>query len=149
MGMFKDMKGAFDVIRSDELKELKKKADAQPKTSMLDGVKMANQAMDSAQEAQAAINESGGLTANPMANMATMAGGLMGTATVTALTETGTEMNGAPIVELDLSVTVGGGEPYPVKHRQLIAHSALPNFQPGKSFSVRVDQNDPTKLIIG
>jgi hypothetical protein len=148
MGMFKDMKGAFDVIRSDELKELKKKADAQPKTSMLDGVKMANQAMDSAQEMQASMNQSG-LTANPMANMATMAGGLMGTATVTAINETGTEMNGAPVVELDLSVTVGGGEPYPVKHRQLIAHSALPNFQPGKSFSVRVDQNDPAKLIIG
>ena len=148
MGMFKDMKGAFDVIRSDELKELKKKADAQQKTSMMDGVKMANQAMDSAQEMQAAMNQSG-LSANPMANMATMAGGLMGTATVTGLTETGTEMNGAPVMELDLSVTVGGGEPYPVKHRQLIAHSALANFQPGKSFSVRVDQNDPTKLIIG
>ena len=59
MGMFKDMKGAFDVIRSDELKELKKKADAQPKTSMMDGVKMANQAMDSAQEMQAAMNQSG------------------------------------------------------------------------------------------
>jgi len=148
MGMFKDMKGAFDVIRSDELKELKKKADAQPKTSMMDGVKMANQAMDSAQEMQATMSQSG-LSSNPMANMATMAGGLMGTATVTALAETGTEVNNAPVVELDLMVTVGGGEPYPVKHRQLIAHSALANFQPGKSFSVRVDQNDPTKLIIG
>lgn len=148
MGMFKDMKGAFDVVRSDELKELKKKADAKPKTSMMDGVKMANQAMDSAQEMQATIGQSG-LSADPMANMATMAGGLMGTATVTALTETGTEINNAPVMELDLQVTVGGGEPYPVKHRQLIGYSALPNFQPGKSFSVRVDQNDPTKLVIG
>lgn len=148
MGMFRDMKDAFGVIRSDELKELKKKADAQPKVSMMDGVKLANQAMDSAQEMQAAMGHSG-LSADPMANMATMAGGLMGTATVTALTETGTMMNNAPVVELDLQVTVGGGEPYPVKHRQLIAHSALPSFQPGKSFSVRVDQNDPTKLIIG
>ena len=148
MGMFKDMKGAFDVIRSDELKEMKKKADAQPKSSMMDGVKMANQAMDSAQGMQAGLNQSG-LASNPMANVATMAGGLMGTATVTALTETGTVMNNAPVVELDLQVTVGGGEPYPVKHRQLIAYSAMANFQPGKSFSVRVDQNDPTKLIIG
>jgi hypothetical protein len=148
MGMFKDMKGAFDVIRSDELKDLKKKADAQPKTSMLDGVKAANQAVDSAQGMQAGMNQSG-LTSNPMANLATMAGGLMGTATVTGLTETGTVMNNAPVVELDLEVTVGGGEPYPVKHRQLIAYSAMANFQPGKSFSVRVDQNDPTKLVIG
>ena len=148
MGMFKDMKGAFDVIRSDDLKELKKKSDAQPKRSMLDDVKMANQAMDNAQEMQATMGQSG-LSADPMANMATMAGGLMGTATVTGLTETGTVMNNAPVVELDLQVTVGGGEPYQVKHRQLIAYSALPNFQPGKTFSVRVDQNDPTKLIIG
>src|ERR671910_246799 len=133
MGMFKDMKGAFDVIRSDELKELKKKADAQPKTSMLDGVKMANQAYDSAQEMQAHMAQSG-LSADPMANMATMAGGLMGTATVTAITETGTVMNNAPVVELDLQVTVGGGEPYPVKHRQLIANAQLPSFQPGKTF---------------
>ena len=94
------------------------------------------------------MNQSG-LSADPMANMATMAGGLMDTATVTGLTETGTVMNNAPVVELDLQVTVGGGEPYQVKHRQLIAYSAMPNFQPGKSFSVRVDQNDPTKLIIG
>jgi hypothetical protein len=148
MGMFRDMKDAFGVIRSDELKDLKKKADAQPKRSMMDGVKMANQAVDSAQGMQAGLNQSG-LTSNPMANLATMAGGLMGTATVTALTETGTVMNNAPVVELDLQVTVGGGEPYPVKHRQLIAYSAMPNFQPGKSFSVRVDQNDPTKLVIG
>jgi len=55
MGMFKDMKDMVGVVRSDELKELKKKADAQPKVSMLDGVKMANQAMDQAQEMQAAM----------------------------------------------------------------------------------------------
>jgi hypothetical protein len=145
MGMFRNMKDAFEVVRSDDLKELKKKADAQPKSSPLDAVKAANEGMDAA----LAMQNASGLSANPMENMATMAGGLMGTATVTALTETGTEVNNAPVVELDLSVTVGGGEPYPVKHRQLIAHSALVNFQPGKSFSVRVDQNDPTKLIIG
>ena len=31
MGMFRDMKESFQVIRSDELKELKKKADANPR----------------------------------------------------------------------------------------------------------------------
>jgi hypothetical protein len=145
MGVFRNLKDSFDVVRSDELKELKKKADAQPKSSPLDAVKAANEGMDAA----LAMQNASDLSANPLENMATMAGGLRGTATVTALTETGTEVNNAPVVELDLSVTVGGGEPYPVKHRQLIAHSALANFQPGKSFSVRVDQNDPTKLIIG
>jgi cephalosporin hydroxylase len=46
MGMFRDMGDAFKVLKSDELKELKRKADAQPKVSMMEGVKMANQAMD-------------------------------------------------------------------------------------------------------
>jgi hypothetical protein len=36
-----------------------------------------------------------------------------------------------------------------VKHRHLIAHSALARFQPGSTFGVRVDPNDPTKLVIG
>jgi hypothetical protein len=45
--------------------------------------------------------------------------------------------------------TVPGKEPYAVKHRQLIAHSALARFQPGATFSVRVDASDPTELVIG
>ncbi len=53
MGMFKDMKDMVGVVRSDELKELKRKADAQPKTSMMDGLKAANQAMDTAADYQA------------------------------------------------------------------------------------------------
>ena len=134
MGMFKDMKEAIGVVRSDELKELKKKADAQPKRSMLEGVKMANAAYDDAMATQAAG-----------AGMA----GTAGTAVVNAIRDTGTLINMAPVCELDLTVTVPGREPYAVKHRQLIAHSALARFQPGATFSVRVDASDPTKLVIG
>ena len=47
------------------------------------------------------------------------------------------------------TVTVPGREPYQVKHRQLLAQSALARFQPGSTFSVRVDQSDPAKLVIG
>jgi len=53
--------------------------------------------------------------------------------------DTGTLINMAPVSELDLTVTVPGKEPYAVKHRQLIAYSALARFQPGATFSVRVD----------
>jgi hypothetical protein len=35
VGMFRDMKDMMQTVLSDELKELKKKADAQPKRSML------------------------------------------------------------------------------------------------------------------
>jgi hypothetical protein len=148
MGMFKDMKDAVGVVRSDELKELKKKADAQPKTSMMDGLKLANQAMDSAQEMQATLAQSG-MSMDPMQNMAMIAGATQGNAVVQAITDTGTQINGAPVVELDLLVTVPGKDPYPVKHRQLLSAVVLPNYQPGKMFSVRVDQTDPTKIIIG
>ena len=149
MGMFRDMKDMIGVVRSDELKDLKRKADAQPKTSMMDGIKAANQAMDTATEYQAMAGAGGVAGADPFANANAYSQTTPGSATVTAISDTGTRINESPVVELDLMVTVAGREPYPVKHRQLIAHSALANFQPGKTFSVRVDQNDPTKLIIG
>jgi hypothetical protein len=66
-----------------------------------------------------------------------------------AIRDTGTLINMAPVCELDLTVSVPGKEPYAVKHRQLIAHSALARFQPGATFSVRVDASDPTELVIG
>jgi hypothetical protein len=148
MGMFKSMKEGFQVIRSDELKDIKRKADAQPKTSMMDGLKLANQAMDQAGQFQAEMGQSG-LSANPMQNMATMGQGVQGSATVRAIRDTGTLINNSPVVELDLTVTVPGQEPYPVTHRQLISPVVMANFQPGATFGVRVDQNDPSKIIIG
>ena len=142
MGMFRDMGEAFKVLRSDELKELKRKADAQPKVSMMDGIRMANEAMD-----QAPMWQQQGMQMGQMAGA--YADGQAGNATVTAISDTGTMVNNAPVMELDLMVNVPGREPYPVKHRQLVALSAIPNFQPGRSFPVHVDQQDPTKLVIG
>ncbi len=147
MGMFRDMKDAIGVVRSDELKELKKKADAQPKTSMMDGLKMANQAMDQAAEYQATLGGPAG--ANPFANQAAYNAAQPGNAQVTAIQDTGTRINESPVVELDLMVTVAGREPYPVKHRQVISPVVMANFQPGSTFPVRVDPQDPSKVIIG
>lgn len=144
MGMFKDMKEAFGVIRSDELKELKKKADAQPKVSMMDGIRAANEAMDQAPMWQEQAQQMQG-----MATGGLYTSGIAGNATVTAINDTGTMVNNAPVMELDLQVTVPGREPYPVKHRQLIALAQIPNFQPGKQFPVHVDQQDPSKLTLG
>lgn len=145
MGMFRDMKEGFQVLRSDELKDLKKKADAQPKRSMMDGLKMANEAMDNVPvwQQQAADMQAA------MANGGVYASGVAGNATVTAISDTGTFVNNQPVMELDLTVSVPGKDPYPVKHRQLIAMSQIPNFQPGKSFPVHVDQQDATKIALG
>jgi hypothetical protein len=147
MGMFKDMGDAFKVIRSDELKDLKRKADAQPKVSMMDGLKLANQAVDQAQVWQqqgAQLQATAG-----MPGAATYASGIAGNATVNGLSDTGTMVNNAPVMELDLTVTVPGRDPYQVKHRQLVAFAAMGNFQPGSSFPVHVDQQDPAKIVIG
>jgi hypothetical protein len=148
MGMFKDMGDAFKVLRSDELKDLKRKADAQPKVSMLDGLKLANQAVDQAQVWQQQGAAMQGMAAG-IPGAATFASGIPGSATVNSLSDTGTMINNAPVMELDLTVSVPGREPYQVKHRQLVAYAAMGNFQPGKTFPVHVDQQDPTKLVIG
>jgi hypothetical protein len=146
MGMFKDMGDAFKVLRSDDLKDLKRKADAQPKVSMLDGIKLANQAMDQVPVWQQQGAMAQGLT-NGVAN--TYASGVPGTATVNALSDTGTMLNNSPVMEIDLTVQVPGRDPYDVKHRQLVAYAAMGNFQPGKTFPVHVDQQDPSKIVIG
>ena len=54
-----------------------------------------------------------------------------------------------PTVELDLSVSVDGAEPYAVTHRQTISRIAIPSFQPGATVPVRVDPADRTSLMIG
>jgi hypothetical protein len=145
MGMFKDTRDAFKVLRSDELKDLKRKSDAQPKTSLMDGVRLANEAMD-----QVPVWQQQGAGMAAMAGgAAAYANGVAGNATITGISDTGTMVNNAPVMELDLTVTVPGREPYPVKHRQLVALSQIPNFQPGRSFPVHVDNQDATKIVIG
>jgi len=147
MGMFRDMKDMIGVVRSDELKDLKRKADAQPKTSMMDGIKAANQAMDQSAQFQATLGGPAG--ANPFANAHAYSQTTPGSATVTAIQDTGTQINGSPVVEMDLMVTVEGREPYAVKHRQVISPVVMANFQPGSTITVRVDPADQTKIIIG
>jgi hypothetical protein len=77
-----------------------------------------------------------------------MQAGRVGTATVSGIRQTGTFVNNNPECALDLQVTVDGGVPYAVTHRQVLAMVALPGFQPGASVPVRVDPDDPDSLII-
>ena len=117
---------------------------SQPRMSMLEGVKMANAFADGEHASQQTWQ-----TADPAAYTGVYKKGLQGTATVNAISETGIKMNDAPVCELDLTVVVPGREPYLVKHRQLFAIAVLPRYQPGATFSVRVDRDDPSKLVIG
>jgi len=150
MGMFRSFKDMVDTTRSDELKELRRTAGAMPKTSMLDGVKMANQAVNDAQawQGQATANPMAGAM-SPMGAMAAYNSATPGNATVQSVSDAGVQINGAPVMDLNVLVTVAGQAPYPVTHRQVIALSQIPHFQPGASFPVRVDQADPSKIVIG
>jgi hypothetical protein len=77
-----------------------------------------------------------------------MQAGRVGTATVSGVRQTGTFVNNNPECELELDVTVDGGAPYRVTHRQVLSSVALPSFPPGASIPVRVDPEDPGSLVI-
>jgi hypothetical protein len=133
MGFFKDIKNLQDTAR--ELTPPEHRGIRGGFRAMRDGVAQANEMMGQI--------ASDGQTAQYL-----MQSGRVGTATVTAVRQTGTFINNNPECELDLQVSVDGGEAYAVTHRQVLAMVALPGFQPGASVPVRVDPNDPSSLII-
>lgn len=145
MGMFRDMKDAFGVLRSDELKELKRKSDAQPRPNMMEGIRAANAAMDQAQMLQ----QGGAGMMDPGGASALYSGGISGSATIDAVSDTGMFVNEAPVLALDMTVTLPGREPYRTTHKQLVSHAALARFQPGSVLPVRVSPQDPNQLMIG
>src|SRR3954463_12388684 len=75
-----------------------------------------------------------------------MAGGRPGSATITAVRDTGMTINDSPTVEFDLAVAVDGDAPYAVTPRQTISRLAIPSFQPGATIPVRVDPADRQSL---
>lgn len=78
-----------------------------------------------------------------------MANGQAGSATITAVRDTGMTIDDNPTVEIDLDVSLAGGAPYAVTHRQTISRIAIPSFQPGATVPVRVDPADRRSLMIG
>jgi hypothetical protein len=80
---------------------------------------------------------------------AAYSGMVSGTAIVDGLADTGAVVNNSPVLELSLTVTVPGREPYKVAHRQLVSHVDLARFQPGSILSVRVSAQDPNQVMLG
>ena len=74
--------------------------------------------------------------------------GRKGLATVVAVRDTGVMVDENPQAELDLQVAVAGLEPYDVTHRQVISRIAIGSFWPGAKVPVRVDPQDPYKLLV-
>jgi hypothetical protein len=133
MGFFKD------------IKNLQKQAEAMTPPehrgirggfrAMKDGVAQANQML-------------GDIQADGQKSQYLMTNGKQGSATITAIRDTGMTINDNPTVELDLNVSLDGGAPYPVTHKQTISRIAIGSFQPGATVPVRVDPMDPHSLMI-
>jgi hypothetical protein len=70
-----------------------------------------------------------------------------GRAEIRAMRDTGERLAGNWVLDLDLHVKLDAGTEYDVTHRMTIAGSDTSPYAPGKSYAVRVDPADQTKLV--
>ncbi|MFL5796916.1 MAG: hypothetical protein ACJ77A_03160 [Actinomycetota bacterium] len=74
--------------------------------------------------------------------------GLAGTAQITGMTQTGMYLNNNPQIGLNLMVAVPGRNPYPIEVKQFIPLMLLGSLSVGRTLPVKVDQQDPGKVVI-
>ncbi len=89
-----------------------------------------------------------GLAAEQQKTSALMASGIVGQAQIDNLSDTGAAINDNPRLQLNLTVTIPGRQPYPVTLIQVVSRIAIGSFQPGATVPVRVSPDDPQSLII-
>jgi hypothetical protein len=90
----------------------------------------------------------GGLAEQQRTTAALMADGIPGQARVDQLRDTGMRINENPRVQLQLTVTVPGCDPYAVTLTQIVSRISLGQFQPGAVIAVRVSPADRRVLLI-
>ncbi|NND74498.1 MAG: hypothetical protein HKN44_05785 [Ilumatobacter sp.] len=73
--------------------------------------------------------------------------GLVATATVNALRDTGTQINYQPVLEVDVTVLPDGGAPFPAT-ATVNGHAILASLTPGSTVSVRYDPADPSVVAL-
>lgn len=119
--------------------------------------------MAQAKEMQAAAQASGGMpgmdasSASLMADANAMnasgaemrrlwAEGLDGTAILKGFTDTGEQLAGNKVLDLQMVVTIAGGEPYEVTHRMTIAGTDTSAYEAGSEYAVKVDPENRQNL---
>ncbi len=123
MGFFKDVKTLKEMGR-EELHKVDMKA------TMANGMAQMQAMNDMAASSALAVN------------------GVEATASITAVRQTGSQINFAPVVELDLLIFGPAGAPYPVTRRETVQQIYLARAQPGQLLKVKVDPNDNTVVRI-
>ena len=79
--------------------------------------------------------------------MTLRATGLDGTAEILSLQDTGMLVNNNPRVQLKMMVTPQGGEAYEVDSSMVVSMLQIPQVQPGNVVAVKIDPNDPNKVV--
>jgi hypothetical protein len=74
--------------------------------------------------------------------------GVSGVAHVVRATEAGTSPVGEPVVDIELTVEVDGRAPYEVRQRTAVPRHRLRRLHAGRSLPVRVDPQDPQRLVV-
>jgi hypothetical protein len=74
--------------------------------------------------------------------------GLRGIAMVMSVRSTGALVDENPETELELSVALDGQDPYTVTHRQVISRIAIDSLCAGAKVPIRVDPQDPLKVLV-
>jgi hypothetical protein len=132
MGLFKGMKDSMD-----QAKQMQQEAAAAMQSGAMPGMDASSAAlMGDANE----INASG-------AEMRRLwAEGLDGSAIIKGYTDTGERLAGNAVLDLQLVVTVAGGEPYEVVHRMTIAGTDTSAYEAGSEYGVKVDAENRQNL---
>ena len=74
--------------------------------------------------------------------------GLAGTGQIIGMTQTGMYLNNNPQIGLQMLISVPGRNPYQVEVRQFVPLMLLGSLQVGGSLPVKVDQQDPSKVVV-
>ena len=72
--------------------------------------------------------------------------GLDGTAILKGFTDTGEQLAGNKVLDLQMVVTIAGGEPYEVTHRMTIAGTDTSAYEAGSEYAVKVDPENRQNL---
>lgn len=74
--------------------------------------------------------------------------GVPGQARILAVQPTGTMINYQPVAQIMLEVHPQGGSPYQAQVKRIVSQFQMMQFQVGAVVPVRIDQADPSKVVI-
>jgi hypothetical protein len=75
--------------------------------------------------------------------------GAAGRAHIRGHVDTGERVAGNPTWVFEVEVTPADGEPYLVRHREIVSSAAMGAYRDGSSIPCRIDRADPGKIAFG